>query len=40
MNKIDFSEKERIVHYLETKVVPLKDPKTLGKPLKRNLRHF
>ena len=40
MNKMDFSEKQRIVHYLEMKVATLKNPKTLGKPLKGNLRQF
>ena len=40
MNQLTPKDKDRIFEYLEKRVAPLKNPKTMGKSLKGNLKKF
>ncbi|NRA89525.1 MAG: type II toxin-antitoxin system RelE/ParE family toxin [Simkaniaceae bacterium] len=40
LKKLDKGVSKRILTYLKERVLPLEDPRTLGKPLGHNLSHI
>jgi mRNA interferase RelE/StbE len=38
LRKLDHSAQQRIIKYLKEKIIPIENPRTLGKPLSGDLR--